>query len=231
MELPSGQLGRSSLYFLVGYTAVLATFSLAISAKTSAYSKIAEAVLSTPLPSAILGAPLIFVVGILIHLLRGVVLRNLFRQGPYKLSVLTAPERGALRTAAIAALAGGFGSIASNRSEDFDQLQAQLDPKFNPYQAHERWLYDLLADLVPIALFAGIAILSRAIAFSLTGLDWAILTSAIAIILVAGLSMPRLRREFTIRDVSHFVLRHQPEKKGICGCLPSADGPIRGGIL
>jgi hypothetical protein len=194
---------------------VAAAFFLAISAKTSAYSKIVQAVLSAPLPSAILGAPLVFVVGVLIHLLRGAVLRHLFRQGPYKLSVLTASEIDILRCAAIAAFPRGFGSIANNRPEEFDQLQAQLDPEFNPYQAHERWLYDLLADLIPIALFAGIVVLSRVIAFSLTGLDWAILTSAIAMILVACLSIPRLRKEFTIRDVTLFVLRYQQGKEGI----------------
>jgi len=55
MEFVSGQVGRSSLYFLVGYTAALATFSLAVSAKTPVYSVIVNTVLQAPLPSAILG--------------------------------------------------------------------------------------------------------------------------------------------------------------------------------
>ncbi|HSC21300.1 MAG TPA: hypothetical protein VLC07_06190, partial [Solirubrobacterales bacterium] len=176
------------------------------------------------LPSAILGAPLVFMVGVLVHLLRSAVLRHLFRQGPYNLSVLSAAEMDLLRCTARAALPRGLGSIANNGLEEFEQLQAQLDPEFNPYQAHERWLYDLLEDLVPIALFAGIVVLCRAIAFSLMGLDWVVLASAIAVVLVAGLSIPRLRREFTFREVSLFVLRYQPKKE----CV-SADGMSKSG--
>ncbi len=209
MEFVSGQVGRSSLYFLVGYAAALATFSLAVSAKTPVYSGIVNTVRLAPLPSAILGAPLVSLMGVLIHIFRSFVQSHLLRQGTHKISVLSDSELNSLRIAAETALPSGFIPPAFERPGEFERPQAQVDPEFNPYRAHERWLYDLLADLVPIASFAVIVVFARAIVFSLSGLDWVILITAAAVLLIAGVSIPRLRIEFTIRDVAVFVAKCQ----------------------
>ena len=128
--------------------------------------------------------------------------------------MLTDTERARLRAAVSAALPTGLASRDIECPGEFELIQARLDPEFTPYSAHARWLYDLFADLVPIALFGIVVVASRALAFTLMGLDWAVLTLAVVVILVAALSIPSLRAEFASRDVTLFVLRHQPEKEG-----------------
>jgi hypothetical protein len=168
-----------------------------------------NAVLQAPLPSAILGAPLVFLLGVLIHILRRFVQGHLLRLDVHKITVLSDSELNSLQFAAKKSLPIGFVTPTFERPGEFEQLQAQVDPAFNPYQAHERWLYDLLANLVPIASFAMIIVLARAIAFSLSGLDWVVLISTVAVLLLAGVSIPKLRIEFTIRDVTVFVAKCQ----------------------
>ena len=60
MEVVTGKLSREFLHFLVGYSTVVAAIALAISAKTTVYGGIVAALREAPLPSAILGAPLVF---------------------------------------------------------------------------------------------------------------------------------------------------------------------------
>jgi hypothetical protein len=198
---------------LVGYIAALTIFSLAISAKTPVYAEIVNKVRQAPLPSAVLGAPLIFLMGIFINLFRNTVQIHLFRMDTYKLTILPSTEFKALQTVILNALPSGFTRPSLNRPGDFDRVQTQVDSEFNPYQSHERWLYDLLMDLIPISSFGSIVVLARWIAFSLSGLDWLILLFAGITLLLCTISIPRLRFTFTIRDVTIFVSKYQQIKE------------------
>ncbi len=213
MEIVTGKLSREFLHFLVGYSAVAAGIALAMSSKTTTYMGIVSALEKAPLPAAILGAPLVFVLGVLIHEIRISIQRHLFRQGPHQLSALTVPEVGALRQAAEAALPDGFSVRELDRPGELDRLWSQVDPGYTPYRVYERWVYELLADLVPTALFAVVVVVVRTLAFSLAAWDWVILAMSVAVLAVAAISIPRLRQIFTVRDgallVSRYSAQHQ----------------------
>ena len=92
-----------------------------------------------------------------------------------------------------------------------DRLWSKVDPEFTPYRLYERWVYELLADLVPIALFVVVVVAARALAVSLAGWDWVLLVTSVATLAVAAVSIPRLRLAFTVRDVAILVSRYGSE--------------------
>ena len=104
------------------------------------------------------------------------------------------------------------GQVNLKNDLHFETTKYLLIPELDEYAIRARWLHDLFENVVIVVSFSLIVLVFRAIVFGLKEVDWSLLLVSVFTGFIAFISMPYLRRDYTISEVSLVVKKHRFQK-------------------
>lgn len=198
-----------SLYFLVGYLTSFTSVMLSTGVRTPFYSQILEAVQKFPVTSLLIAAPSVVLLGIFVNIFRVAIIRLLIKRQSYNFSALPDILKEALILAIATQLSIDQNQVKLHNDHQFLITKQVLLPEMDEYVIRAHWIHDLFENVVLVASFSLIVLVFRAIVFEMKGLDWVLVLGNALVGLLAIISMPYLRRNYTVSEVSLVTKSHR----------------------
>jgi len=195
--------GRSSYYFFVGYYTALCALILQSGVKTTFYINILSNIRESPFVSLIASVPFIYILGIMIETMKGIIKTHLLKSTIYQSENLPKPAINSLNTIAETEL-----NLNKNIGFDVKLLSVKqfLLPDFDSYKIQHRWLHDFLENIILMSLMSLFIVSCRFIAFSWDNLDWIVFVSSICISIMSFARLSELKVSYTSIELG-FVLQ------------------------
>ncbi len=166
----------------------------------------------SPVISLLIGAPFVVLLGIFVNMFRITIIRILIRKQTYNLSALPEVLMEALKLTIATQLSIDQGQVNFQNDRHFETTKQLLLPEMDEYAIRARWLHDLFENVVVVVSFSLIVLAFRAMVFGLKGVDWALVLVSVFAGFIAVISIPYLRRGYTISEVSLVVKSHRSQQ-------------------